>query len=115
TKPLSIMFRMNVFAISKGAARTMGNQTSPNTRSPQEAVIGIKLGRFFGITVVLDWSLLVIAVLITSSMALGLLVEWHPLWTPALRWLIGFLAAVILFTSVLVHEFSHALMARRYG
>lgn len=90
----------------------MSSQPAP---SSQEASRGIELGRVFGITVVLDWSLLIIAALITATMALGLLAQWHPDWSPALRWLIGLLAAVLLFASVLVHEFSHALMARRYG
>src|SRR5690606_25858593 len=49
------------------------------------------------------------------TMALGVLAQWHPDWPPALRWLIGLLAAVLLFSSILIHEFSHALMARRYG
>lgn len=88
---------------------------SQSTENQPEATRGVVLGRLFGITVVLDWSLLIIAALITSTMALGLLVRWHPDWSPALRWLIGFLAAALLFTSVLIHEFSHALMARRYG
>lgn len=86
-----------------------------NQQSPEDGVRGIELGRLFGITIVLDWSLLIIAALITATMALGLLAQWHPDWSPGLRWLIGFLAAVLLFASVLIHEFSHALMARHYG
>lgn len=76
---------------------------------------GVKLGTFFGITVVLDWSLLIIALLIAATFAMGPLAQWHSDWSAGLRWLIGAGAAILLFASVLVHEFSHALMARRYG
>jgi Zn-dependent protease/CBS domain-containing protein len=84
-------------------------------RASDESPGGLRLGSLFGITVVLDWSLLIIAILVASTMALGPLAQWHAEWSPALRWLVGVGAAVLLFFSVLVHEFSHALMARRYG
>lgn len=91
----------------------MTDQRSQNReRDPRR---GIELGRVLGITVVLDWSMLFIIALVTASMALGLLAQWHPDWSAALRWLIGLSAAILLFTSILIHEFSHALMARRYG
>lgn len=93
----------------------MPHQQSPQRGHDQDSSRGITLGRVLGITVVLDWSLLVIAALITTTMALGVLAQWHPDWPPGLRWLIGLLAAVLLFSSILIHEFSHALMARHYG
>ncbi|MEX1032219.1 MAG: site-2 protease family protein [Cellvibrionaceae bacterium] len=85
-----------------------GNQSGKRER-------GLKLGSLFGITVVLDWSLLIIAVLVATTVAMGPLAQWHTDWSSALRWLIGVGAAILLFASVLIHEFSHALMARRYG
>lgn len=94
------------------------SQDQDNSRSAQadqKTSGGIKLGSLFGITVVLDWSLLIIAALVAGTVAMGPLTQWHPEWSTALRWLIGIGAAVLLFASVLVHEFSHALMARRYG
>lgn len=94
------------------SAADRGNNHHPH--SDQERG-GIKLGTFFGITVVLDWSLLIIALLIAATFAMGPLAHWHSEWSPGLRWLTGVAAAILLFASVLVHEFSHALMARRYG
>lgn len=94
-------------------AASQDNTEPGNTEN--ESSRGVKLGTFFGITVVLDWSLLIIAVLIAATVAMGPLAQWHTDWSPALRWLIGAGAAVLLFASVLIHEFSHALMARRYG
>lgn len=87
----------------------IGRQSVSQQRS------GIALGSLFGITVVLDWSLLIIALLVATTVAMGPLAQWHDDWSMGLRWLIGVSAAVLLFASILVHEFSHALMARRYG
>ncbi|MGQ9425358.1 M50 family metallopeptidase [Gilvimarinus sp. F26214L] len=86
-----------------------------SSRRPRQGESGIRLGSLFGITVILDWSLLIVATLIATSVALGPLAQWHPDWSAPLRWLMGIGAAVLLFASVLIHEFSHALMARRYG
>lgn len=75
----------------------------------------MELGALFGITVVLDWSLLIIAFLVAAAVALGPMAQWHEDWSTGLRWLVGAGAAVLLFASILVHEFSHALMARYFG
>lgn len=59
--------------------------------------------------------MLILALLIATTMSMGPLTQWHAEWSATLRWIIGSSAAILLFASVLVHEFSHALMARRYG
>ena len=41
-------------------------------------------------------------------------VQFHN-WSTGEYWLTGFLTAVLLFISVLVHELAHSLMARHYG
>lgn len=76
---------------------------------------GMTLGKLFGVRIALDWSLFVALWLIALSLALGLFPAWHPDWSPALRWGVAVVAAVMLFVSVLIHELSHALVARRYG
>lgn len=93
----------------------IAQENSQTAQGDSKSLGGVKLGTFFGITVVLDWSLLIIAVLIATTVAMGPLAQWHTDWSPELRWLVGAAAAILLFASVLVHEFSHALMARRYG
>jgi Zn-dependent protease/CBS domain-containing protein len=94
---------------------TASQNHSQSTQANHQTPGGVRLGSLFGITVVLDWSLLIIALLIAATFSMGALAQWHADWSPALRWLVGLAAAVLLFASVLVHEFSHALMARRYG
>jgi Zn-dependent protease/CBS domain-containing protein len=76
---------------------------------------GMTLGKIFGVRIALDWSLFIALWLITISLASGLFPAWHPEWTSGLRWGVAFAAAVMLFVSVLLHELSHALVARWYG
>jgi Zn-dependent protease len=76
---------------------------------------GIHLGRIAAIEIVADWSLLIIFVLITFSLAMLVFPTWHPDWEPGLAWITALGAAVLFFASVLAHELSHALVGRRSG
>jgi Zn-dependent protease len=76
---------------------------------------GIRLGRIAGIEIVADWSLLIIFLLITFSLAVGVFPAWHPDWGPGLAWGTALGAAVLFFASVLAHELSHALVGRAGG
>lgn len=76
---------------------------------------GLPLMRIAGIDVTVDWSLLIVFALITTSLASGLFPQWHPAWTPVTSWLTAFAAAVLFFASVLAHELSHSLVGRANG
>ena len=76
---------------------------------------GLRLFSLFDIEIRLDWSVLIIFALIVYSLGAGLFPQWHPDWTPATSWLTALVAGVIFFASLLAHELSHSLMARRYG
>ena len=75
----------------------------------------IRIGRIFGVQIGLHPSWFVIALIVTYLVAAGQLPVAYPNWDPALYWIVGALIALLFFGSVLAHELSHALVARRFG
>lgn len=73
-----------------------------------------KLFRIFGFTVRVDLSWLVIAALVAWSAA-GIFGFWHPGQPAWVYWAMGLAIAAGLFFSIVWHELSHSLVARRYG
>jgi Zn-dependent protease/predicted transcriptional regulator len=73
---------------------------------------GLLLGNVLGIPIRVDYSWILIALLVTASMAIGFGQDFPYLGAPALVSL-GLTASMILFASVLAHELSHAVVARR--
>ncbi len=75
----------------------------------------ITLFKMFGFAVRVDASWLVIAVLITWSLAVGFFPHIYPGLSHAEYWLMGISGAVLLFVSIIVHELAHSLVARKNG
>lgn len=73
------------------------------------------VGSILGIRIALHPSWLVIAFLVTYSLAASSLPKNFPGWETAQYWVVAAAVAVLFFGSVLAHELSHALVARRYG
>ena len=73
------------------------------------------IGSIAGIRIALHPSWLVIAFLVTYSLAIGNLPQSFPGWEPAAYWVVAAVVAGLFFASVLAHELSHALVARRFG
>jgi Zn-dependent protease/CBS domain-containing protein len=79
-------------------------------------VIGsIKLGRFLGFEISIHWSWIFIFFLVTASFAEGILRESFEGWDGTQRWSVGAGIALVFFFSILLHEVSHSVVARRYG
>ncbi|MBO0726080.1 MAG: site-2 protease family protein [Blastocatellia bacterium] len=76
---------------------------------------GLYIGRLFGINIHIDWSWILIFLLVTWSLAAGLFPAWHPDWSVALRWGVGVAASLLFFASILLHELSHSLVAKARG
>ncbi|HET7646230.1 MAG TPA: site-2 protease family protein [Candidatus Limnocylindria bacterium] len=76
---------------------------------------GWRVGRIGGIDIAIHPSWLVIFFLVTFSLAESVFPREFRGWSDALYWGIGAVTAVLFFGSVLVHELSHALLARRFG
>ncbi|MGE5308109.1 MAG: site-2 protease family protein [Deltaproteobacteria bacterium] len=75
----------------------------------------IRLFKLFGFEVSIDASWLIIAFLITWSLAAGVFPFFYPRLSTAAYWWMGIAGTVGLFMSIVVHEMMHSLVARRYG
>lgn len=75
----------------------------------------LKIFSFRDIAVRIDLSWLIIAALVTWSLAVGLFPRLIAGLSGATYWWMGVAGAMGLFLSILVHEFSHALVAQAYG
>ena len=74
----------------------------------------ITLFRLLGFAVRIDASWIVIALLVTWSLAAGLFPEQYPDLPPITYWTMGVLGAFGLFFSIIFHEFAHSLVTRKY-
>jgi Zn-dependent protease len=75
---------------------------------------GFRIGRIFGINVQIDWSWLLILLLVTWNLS-AVFGQSHGDWGAVLSWGIALIAALLFFVSVLAHELAHSLVARARG
>lgn len=75
----------------------------------------VRIGRIAGIDVGFNWSLLVIFWLITWSLAAARFPAETAGYSPAEYWVAAAVTALLFFGSLLLHELSHAVVARRAG
>jgi Zn-dependent protease len=73
------------------------------------------VGPVLGVPLRVHVSWFVTVSLLTAVLATGSFPRHLPAAAPALHWVYGLVGALLLFASVLLHELSHALMARRRG
>jgi len=74
----------------------------------------IRLGTVFGFEVRLDYSWFVVFAVLAWNLSRFVFPRDYQ-FDPATSWVLGISAALLLFASVLVHEISHGLVARRFG
>jgi Zn-dependent protease/predicted transcriptional regulator len=74
----------------------------------------IKLFKLFGFEVSLDMSWLIIFVLITWTLAEGVFPNYYKNLSTMTYWLMGLTGALGLFLSIILHELSHSLVARKF-
>ncbi len=84
---------------------------------PQPRVVNgnIRLGRFGGIEVRVNWSWIVIFALIVWSLADGVFPSQNPGLSGGVHLAMAIVAAVLFFASLLLHELGHSWQARREG
>ena len=74
----------------------------------------ITLGRLFGVDIGLHFSWFIIALMITLSLV-GHFGAADPNWSRAVVWTSAVVTAILFFVSIVLHELSHALVARARG
>ena len=74
----------------------------------------IKLGRIFGIAIGLHYSWIIIALLVTLSLR-SQFAAVHPDWSDTTTWTTAIITGLLFFVSILLHELSHAAVAKRRG
>ena len=67
---------------------------------------GLRVGRLFGITIYVDWSWLLIFLLVTWNLTTQF-TQLHVGWGPSLTLVVAIGAALLFFASVLAHELAH--------
>ena len=77
--------------------------------------MSVQIGRIKGIPVKLHFTLIISFLLVSWTLAGAFMPEFVPGLTTLQYWTIGVIGAAILFTSTLLHELSHSMMAKRYG
>ncbi len=75
----------------------------------------IRLGRIAGVPVGMNWSILLVFWLIAWELSDLVLPGWRAHEPTALYWGVGIATTVLFFASLLAHEVSHAVVARRNG
>jgi len=73
------------------------------------------LFKLLGFTVSVDASWGIILFLVVWSLSKGLFPSYFPDLSIQTYWLMGLAGAMGLFVSIIIHEFSHSLIARKYG
>lgn len=74
----------------------------------------IKLGRIFGVAVGLHYSWIIIALLVTLSLH-SQFAQVYPDWGSGMTWATAVITGLLFFVSILLHELSHAAVAKLHG
>ncbi|MBD3676116.1 MAG: site-2 protease family protein [Planctomycetaceae bacterium] len=75
----------------------------------------IELLNLFGFSVKIDFSWIFIALLVSWSLATGYFPQEYPDLAKSTYWIMGISGMLGLFVSILLHEMSHSVVARRFG
>ncbi len=75
----------------------------------------LSLGKIAGISIEINFSWLIILVLLTVSLAVNWFPQAAPRYSQVAYWVAGFIAALLLFVAVVLHELAHSLVARARG
>ena len=75
----------------------------------------LRIASIAGIAIYIHVSWILILVFLTFSLATGWFPSYYPGYSTTTYFLLGFISAVLLFVSVLLHELAHSFVARARG
>jgi Zn-dependent protease/predicted transcriptional regulator len=75
----------------------------------------IDLFKLAGVQIAIDYSWLIIFVLVLWSLSAGYFPALHPGYPTGEYWMVGSVATLLFFASIVIHELSHAIVANRLG
>lgn len=75
----------------------------------------IKLFKIFGFEVGIDWSWIILVILIAWSLSVGFFPYSYKNLSTQTYWVMGIVGTLGLFFSIIFHEMCHSLVARKYG
>jgi Zn-dependent protease/CBS domain-containing protein len=100
---------------SRPSQLTVVGSTSTAARSAPPLPGSFRIGRIAGISIDIHVSWLIIVVLLTASLATSFFPQIAPHYSAGVYWIVGLVATLLLFLSVLLHELGHSLVARARG
>lgn len=74
-----------------------------------------QIGKLFGISIRIDYSWFIVFALVAGSLGYSYFPEVYPGWSSVKYWLMGIIAALTFFSSVLAHELAHSLVSKSRG
>jgi Zn-dependent protease len=74
-----------------------------------------KIARIAGIDIKIHWSWFAIFFLLTWFLATGFYSDVYETWSTTEAWVASIVTTVLFFGSILLHELSHSIVARRLG
>jgi len=93
----------------------MPGEFTDQSQHAQTRSASARIARVLGIDIRVHVSVLVIFTLIVTSLAANVFPQWHPEWSEVQNWGSAISAGVLFFISLLIHEMSHSVVARRCG
>lgn len=78
-------------------------------------IVSLQVAKVKGIPIKLHFTLAIVFALIAWTLAVNYMPLFYPGLPQSAYWTMGILGAIVLFVSVLLHELSHSIVAKRYG
>jgi Zn-dependent protease/CBS domain-containing protein len=95
---------------------TQRNEAAPGNVEAASAMPGaIRIVRVAGFDIFIHWTWLFIFTLLTWTLSANYLPAIYEDWSTRQYWLVGAATTLLFFTSVVIHELSHSVVARQRG